>query len=72
MKPDQAMGYAKKYLKRVGTTDITFKLKGAAAGGDVFQHLANSSGYEIRCRSDQAIFSTKPAWLVKWTGVTNS
>lgn len=72
MKPNQAQGYPKKYLKRVGTTDITFKLKGAAAAGDVFQHLADKSGYEIRCRSDQAIFCTKPAWLVKWTGITNS
>lgn len=72
MKPNQAMGYPKKYLKRVGTTDVTFKLKGAAANGDVFQHLSDKSGYEIRCRSDQAIFSVKPAWLVKWTGITNS
>lgn len=72
MKPNQAQGYPKKYLKRIGTTDITFKLKGAAAGGDVFDHLSDKSGYEIRCRSDQAIFCTKPAWLVKWTGIVNS
>jgi len=71
-KPNMAHGYPKKYLKRIGTTDITFKLKGAAAEGDVFNHLADSSGYEIRCRSDQAIFCTKPAWLVKWTSITNS
>lgn len=71
-KPTDAFGYCKKEMKRIGTTDITFKLDRAAAGGDVFLHIPDKSGYEIRCRSDQAIFSKRPAWMVKWSGITNA
>jgi len=70
-KPTEAFGVPMKHLKRIGTTDITFKLNRAAAGGEVFLHIPDKSGYEIRCRSEQALFLKKPAHGIKWHSIVN-
>lgn len=70
-KPSEAFGVPVKHMKRIGTTDITFKLNRAAAGGEVFLHIPDKSGYEIRCRSEQALFIKKPAHAIKWSGIVN-
>lgn len=72
VKQGEAFGLPMDSMKRLGTTDITFKLPDAAAGGDVFLHIPDKSGYEIRARSSQAIFCTAPSRMVKWTGITNA
>lgn len=72
VKPTEAFGLPMKEMKRIGTTDITFKLPNAAANGEVFLHIPDKSGYEVRCRSELAIFCQKPAWMVKWTNITNA
>jgi len=72
IKPTEAFGVPIKHMKRIGSTDTTFKLPQAAAGGDVFLHVPGKSGYELRVRTEQAIFCKRPAHMIKWTGIVNS
>ena len=44
-------------LMRIGSSDITFK--SPANGADVFRELNSQAGYELRCMTDQALFSSK-------------
>jgi hypothetical protein len=57
-------------LKRVGSTDVTFKRPGKE--GEFFRELENSAGYELRCFSDQALFCAAPGKMVVLTGIANS
>lgn len=72
VKPVEAFGVPLKVMKRIGATDITFKLNNAAAGGEIFLHIPDKSGYELRCMSELAVFCSKPAHLIKWTGIVNA
>ena len=72
VKPTEAFGLPLKEMHRIGTTDISFKLPHAAAGGEMFLHIPDASGYELRSRSELAIFCQKPAWMVKWTSIVNA
>lgn len=72
VKPNHAFGVPKKHMKRIGTTDVTFRLNRAAAGGEVFLHIPDKAGYELRCRSEQAIFCKRPAHMLKWNDITNT
>ncbi|RLF65296.1 MAG: hypothetical protein DRN30_04230 [Thermoplasmata archaeon] len=47
----------KEYM-RVGSTDITFEQPGME--GKFFRLLENHNGYEMRCYTDQALFTSKP------------
>lgn len=57
--------------KRIGATDITFKVPGDP-DDKVFIHLSGNAGFELRSYTDQAIFVDSPAKLVKITGIVNS
>ena len=59
-----------KRVKRVGSTDITFETPGRS--DEIFLHLANNAGFELRCYADQAILVETPARCVKITGIVNS
>ena len=48
---------------RVGATDVTFQTPGK--GGEFFLHLPSNAGYEVRCYSNQALFSPAPGRLTK-------
>jgi hypothetical protein len=56
-------------LKRVGSTDVTFKRPGKS--DEFFVELQNSAGYELRCFSDQALFCATPGKMVIITGIVN-
>jgi hypothetical protein len=56
---------------RVGATDITFNIPGTDSG-KIFQQSANNAGFEFRVYSNQALLVTKPATLIKFTGITNA
>tara|TARA_R100000805_G_C3615039_1_gene116369 strand:+ start:217 stop:1485 length:1269 start_codon:yes stop_codon:yes gene_type:complete len=60
-----------KKVKRLGSTDITFKRPGRQ-GEDFFRELSDNAGYELRSYSDEAIFVECPARCVKITNITNS
>lgn len=72
VKQGEAFGIPLDCMKRLGTSDITFKLPNAAAGGDIFLHIPDKSGYEVRCRASLALFCDKPSRMVKWTNITNA
>jgi hypothetical protein len=72
VKPVEAFGVPVKEMLRIGTTDISFKLPHAAAGGDIFLHIPDKSGYEVRNRSELALFCQKPAHMVKFTNIVNA
>lgn len=63
-------GYAfpKSALKRVGATDVTFNLPGR--GDEFFLHVPDAAGFELRCYSNQALFSPTPAKLTKLASIT--
>lgn len=50
---------------RVGATDVTFQTPGK--GGEFFLHLPSNAGYEVRCYSNQALFTPAPGRLTKMT-----
>lgn len=55
---------------RVGATDITFEMPDGK--GQIFRHMEDKAGLEIRCYWNQAWFCRKPAFCVKYTGITPS
>lgn len=66
----EAMAFPLKRAERIGATDITFNTPGK--GDEMFQQLANETGYECRLYSEQSIFLPCPAKSVLYTGITNS
>jgi len=66
----EAMAFPINKCSRIGATDITFNTPGK--GDEMFQQLANSTGYECRLYSEQAIFMPCPAKGTLFTGITNS
>ncbi len=45
-------------LKRIGSTEVTFK---RPDGEEFFKLLENAHGVEMRCMTDQALFTSRPA-----------
>jgi hypothetical protein len=64
-----ACGFPEGYCKRVGSTDLTFTMPGY---GKMLRELENTAGVEARIYSDQAPFVERPAFMVNFTGITNS
>lgn len=54
---------------RVGAQDVSFQTPGRE--GDIFLHLADNAGYELRVYTDQALFIEEPYKFGKFTGFTN-
>lgn len=70
VKEGEAFIIPMKRVKRLGSTDMTFKTPGRE--DEIFLHLADSAGYELRLYTDQAIFLETPARATKITGIVNS
>lgn len=58
-------------LIRVGAQDLSFKTPGRPEDQEIFLHVPDKNGYEIRLWTDQAIFCRKPAKLLKFTNIVN-
>ena len=69
-KPGEAFAVPLKKIRRLGAQDISFKTPGR--GDEIFTHLSDRAGYELRAYTNQAVFIEKPAWCVKYTGITNT
>lgn len=69
MKRGMALGLPEGSLKRVGSTDTTFKLDGY---GKMIRELEDYAGVEMRLYWDQAPFCEEPAYLQLLTGITNT
>jgi len=70
-KEGDAFGVPLQYMKRIGSTDVTFKLPNADPD-QVFLHRPENAAYELRVRSEQAIFCEKPAQAVYFKNIVNA
>ena len=71
VKEGEAMSFPKGKIERIGSTDVTFQTPGGE-GGEMFKHLPNQTGYEVRSYSEQSVFLPCPAKCVLYTGISNS
>jgi len=71
VKESLAFLFPKESLMRIGSTDVTFKLPGAA-NDRFFRELTDSAGFELRAYCDQALFAPQPNALILITAITNS
>lgn len=69
VKEGEGLLVPEKRLKRVGSTDVTFRRPGNA--NNIFRELESSAGFELRAYSDQQIFCETPSYCVKLTGITD-
>lgn len=70
MKEGYSFTVVKDYWKRIGATDVTFRLPDR--GDEFFRHLETKAGYELRCYTDQSLFCEAPCKNVLTTGIVNS
>lgn len=68
VKDGDGFAFPKSALKRVGATDVTFNLPGR--GDEFFLHVPDAAGFELRCYSNQALFSPCPAKLTKLASIS--
>lgn len=59
-----------KRLKRIGAADVSFNTPGR--GDEIFLQMPNNAGFELRVYTDQALFSERPAWLLKINNIVNA
>lgn len=69
VKEGEAWFLPMKYVKKVGSTDITMNTPGK--GDQIFLQLASNAGFEFRTYSDFALFVEQPAKCVKFTAIVN-
>lgn len=70
VKEGYAYALCEKELVRVGSSDITFDPPGYE--GEFFKLLENANGYEMRCYSDQALFTARPSCITILRYIKNS
>lgn len=59
VKEGQAFLCVEKELRRVGSSDVDFKLPGRQ--DEYFKLMENANGVELRCYTDQALFTARPS-----------
>ena len=57
-------------LKRIGSSDVTMRMPGQSEDQLVLQ-MPSNAGYEMRLFYDGNLFSERPAWNCKITGIVN-
>lgn len=73
VKAGEALIFDPSTVRRVGSSDISFKLPGSAPNSErFFQELESTAGFRLRCWFDQAIINTKPTTMVKITNIVNT
>jgi len=66
----EAIIFPKNELKRIGSSDVTFKTPGR--GDDLFLQSPTTTSIETRVWSDQALFTSSPSKFCKITGLTTT
>ena len=69
IKEGEAYAVPLKRLKRIGSQDISFNSLGEE--GRIFRELPDNAGFEYRLYTNQSLFCTTPARLLKYTGIVN-
>jgi hypothetical protein len=59
-----------KRMKRMGSTDITFRRPSANGAEQMVLESSAAAGFELRAYTAQSIFCERPAFLVKLSGIT--
>ena len=73
VKAGEAFVTQDQYFKRIGSSDISFRLPGVDGQQPrFFRELDGTAGFELRSWSDQALVTFKPACHAKITGIVNS
>lgn len=70
MKEGIAIALAPRYWKRVGATDLTFRLPDRS--DEFFLHVPTHAAYELRCYINHAIITRAPGRAILLTGIVNS
>lgn len=70
IKQGEAFAIPMKRLRRLGAQDVSFKTPGRE--DEIFLHLPDNAGFEIRNYTDQQIFLETPARAVKITTIVNA
>jgi hypothetical protein len=70
VKAGDAIGFPPKRVKRVGASDLSFKMPGQ--GDDIVLHRPEHASYEMRLYTNQAVFVETPARCFYISGFTNS
>lgn len=70
IKQGEAFVIPMKRVKRLGAQDISFKTPGRE--DEIFLHLPDNAGFELRTYTDQQIFIETPARTVKITSIVNA
>lgn len=71
VKRGEAFVFPPKRCKRVGAQEISFQTPGSK-DGEIFLHLPNNAGFEMRAYTDQCVFVETPAKCLYIDGFTNS
>lgn len=69
-KQGEAHAIPKKYVKRVGVHEISFKRPGK--DDEFFQEIPGYAGYSLRASGDFCVLLEKPAQACKFTSIVNS
>jgi hypothetical protein len=69
VKAGEAFVVPPKRVKRIGAQDLSFKTPGMS--DEIFLHLSNRAGFELRLYTDQCVFVETPARCVYLSGFTN-
>ncbi len=69
-KQGEAHAIPKKYVKRVGVHEMSFKRPGKE--DEFFQEIPGYAGYSLRASGDFCVLLEKPAQAVKFTAIVNS
>lgn len=70
IKQGEAFVLPMKRIKRLGAQDVSFKTPGRE--DEIFLHLPDNAGFELRNYTDQQIFIETPARTVKITSIVNA
>lgn len=69
-KQGEAHAIPRKYVKRVGVHEMSFKRPGK--DDEFFQEIPGYAGYSLRCSGDFCVLLEKPAQAVKFNNIVNS
>lgn len=70
VKQGEAYSFPKKYIKRVGVHEMSFKRPGK--NDEFFQEIPNYAGYSLRAAGDFCVLQERLAQCTKFTGIVNS
>lgn len=59
-----------KRMKRIGSTEITFKRPGANKDQEIFRESTTTAGFELRAYTSQALLPDRLNWIIKLSGLT--